>query len=353
MHTSLYAALLAEIDAGRPCALLTTLQFQGSRRGTVESKALWTAPRPLDGLEPAVLAALETCLATGRLQQLELSAQRALLIEPFTPRPRLVIFGGGHVAKPLSELASRAGFTVCVMDDRPFFANAERFPEAETVVCDSFENALHRLPLRETDFVAIITRGHRHDGVVLRQVLPQPVAYVGMIGSRRRVEGMRRDLLEEGFAPEALDALHAPIGLDISAVTPDEIGISIVAQLIAVKNAGLRSAQGKNPGSPEFDREVVTVLAQPAPQPRAACTILASKGSVPRRAGAKMAAFFDGRTVGSIGGGCSEGAVITKAREIMDSPGRFCIEAVDMTGNVAESEGMVCGGTMEVLVEIL
>lgn len=349
MDTHLYQQLLDEIDAGRPCAVLTALSFEGPRQGKITEKALYTQNR---GTMPQQQA-LDDCLSTGRMQLLRLSDDKALLIEPFLPRPRLVIFGGGHVAKPLSEFAFRAGFAVAVMDDRPFFANADRFPQAETLVCDSFDKALERIAPRPTDFIAIITRGHRHDGEVLRQMLTRPVAYLGMIGSRRRIQGMWHTLSDEGFDPRALEAVHAPIGLDICAVTPDEIAFSIVAQLIAVKNAGLRDRQGKNPGSPEFDRDVIRTLMQPPTMPRAACTILESKGSVPRRAGAKMTTYYDGRTVGSIGGGCSEGAVIAKARDIMDAPGRFCIESVDMTGDVAESEGMVCGGTMEVLVEIL
>jgi xanthine dehydrogenase accessory factor len=272
-------------------------------------------------------------------------------MEPFIPKPRLIVFGGGHIAKPLSEFASRVGFAVTVIDDRPSFANSSRFPEAEKVICEDFEKSFNLINLRKFDYVVIITRGHRYDGVVLREVLKHDLSYVGMIGSKRRVKGMMGELLNEGFSKDKLDLVNSPIGIDIGAITPDEIAISIISQLISYKNKGSVNKYGESFSLPEFDIEVAEKVFEKSSMPKALLTILSSKGSVPRKAGAKMVAYLDGRTVGSIGGGCSEAGVVTKAREIMLDKG-FLIEHVDMTGDAAEAEGMVCGGIMEVLVEV-
>ena len=162
---------------------------------------------------------------------------------------------------------------------------------------------------------------------------------------------MMEEIAGEGFPKDKLDSVNSPIGLDIGAVTPDEIAISIIAQLISVKNKSVQSKYGKDCIFPEFDAEVADRISEESEVPRALITVLSSKGSVPRKAGAKMIAYLDGRTIGSIGGGCSEAGVIARARELMHDKG-FIIEHVDMTGAAAESEGMVCGGVMEVLVEV-
>ncbi len=184
----------------------------------------------------------------------------------------------------------------------------------------------------------------------MRKVLKYDLNYIGMIGSKRRVSAMREELIKEGFAKAKLDLVNAPIGLDISAITPDEIAISIVSQLISYKNKASIDKFGKSFAFQEFDAEVTKKAAEESILPKAIVTILSSKGSVPRKSGAKMVAYYDGRTVGSIGGGCSEAGVLIKAKNIILDKG-FLIEHVDMTDDVAESEGMVCGGVMEVLIE--
>lgn len=353
MLNDVYSELLVTVNHGNQVIMLTYLHLDTDRNGSISEKVLLTkeeieAKSAL--LQEDLYANIALSLDTGRHQILPLAQNKAVIIEPFMPKPRLIVFGGGHIAKPLVEFAARVGFAVTVIDDRPTFANRIRFPEAEEVICESFEKCFNSISFREPDYVVVITRGHRHDGVVLREVLRYDLSYVGMIGSKRRVKGMMEELVGEGFSKEKLDAVNAPIGLNIGAVTPDEIAISIVAQLISFKNKGTQNKTGEKFTFPEFDREVVENAAEESQMPRVLITILSSKGSVPRKAGAKMVAYLDGRTVGSIGGGCSEAAVITKARELMLKKG-FFIEAVDMTGDVAESEGMVCGGIMEVLVE--
>lgn len=273
-----------------------------------------------------------------------ISKKNTYIIEPFFPKPRLIILGGGHIAKPLCELASNSDFNVIVVDDRPFFANKSRFPLASHVICESFENVFSKLNITERDYVVIVTRGHKHDGVCIRKALNYKLSYLGMIGSKRRVKGMMSSLIQEGYSKEILDKVYSPIGLDIGAVTPYEIAISIVAELISIKYKN-----SKQENFSEFDEDVIEKLLSEEDD-IAIATIISSKGSVPRKAGSKMIIYSDGTVFGSIGGGCSEGSVILKGLDLIKNKG-YIFENVDMTGDVAESEGMVCGGTMEVLIE--
>lgn len=354
MLKNLYKTLLTKVNDGNRCVMITYLDLHSSMNGSVSEKIVLSE----EEIEKKALPLNDDvndkiCLSfdTGKPQIANIEQDKAILIEPFLPKPRLIIFGGGHVSKPLSEFASRVGFSVTVIDDRPFFANTARFSEAERVICESFEKSFDLINLRKSDYVVIVTRGHRYDGIVLREVLNHDLSYVGMIGSSRKVRGMKEELLSEGFSQNKLDSICSPIGLDINSITPDEIGISIVAQLISYKNKVNINKSGEKFNFPEFDIEVAEKISEESSMPKALITILSSKGSVPRKAGAKMVAYYDGRTIGSIGGGCSEAEVITKARDIMSDKG-FLITHVDLTGEVAENEGMACGGTMEVLVEV-
>lgn len=349
-----YKKMLEKVNEGNSGVMLTYLNLRDKRNGTVGSKLILTGeqverreyPFASEIYDKIILA-----LESGMLQMAETGKNKAVLIEPFIPKPRLIVFGGGHVAVPVAELGARVGFSVTVIDDRPVFANQNRFPKADSVICESFEKSFELVNLKSSDFVVIITRGHRYDGLVLRRVLKNDLSYVGMIGSKRRVRAMMEELHNEGYPKEKLDAVNSPIGLEIGAITPDEIAISIVAQLISYKNVRVLKTRDKDFSFTELDVEVTEEVSRESEVPRALVTILSSKGSVPRKAGAKMVAYLDGRTVGSIGGGCSEAGVLAKARDLMLDKG-FMIEHVDMTGDVAESEGMVCGGVMEVLVEV-
>lgn len=172
-----------------------------------------------------------------------------------------------------------------------------------------------------------------------------------MIGSKRRVKGMMAQLSQEGYDETNLKRICSPIGLDIAAITPYEIAISITAQLISYKNKGMIDSNGKKQNLTELDVEVIEKIIEPSTIPKALITIIFAKGSVPRKTGAKMISYYDGKTIGSIGGGCSKAEVLSKARDVMQKKG-FSIEKVDMTGDVAESNGMVCGGIMNVLIEV-
>jgi xanthine dehydrogenase accessory factor len=151
--------------------------------------------------------------------------------------PPLVIFGGGHVGRSVALCAAAAGFGVTVVDDRAEFANSGRFPGVKTVVCDVLDRAADSVAVTGKSYVVIVTRGHRHDEAILRSCLPSNPRYIGMIGSRRKVALTFGRLEGEGVPKERLATVHAPIGLPIGARTAEEIGVSVVAELIAVRRS--------------------------------------------------------------------------------------------------------------------
>lgn len=168
-----------------------------------------------------------------------------VFIEPVLPVSDLYIFGGGHVALSLYKIATIAGFEVTVVDDRESFASRERFPDAKQVIADDFDRALERLVTAESAFIVIVTRGHRDDMRVLRWAVDTPARYIGMIGSRRKVVSIYDELERQGVAREKFQRVNAPVGLDIGAVTPEEIAVAVVAEMIAVKRQADVSAISK------------------------------------------------------------------------------------------------------------
>lgn len=274
-------------------------------------------------------------------------------VRRFIPKERLILLGGGHIALALCKIGVLLDFSVSVVDDRPSFCNALRFPEAEQAICDSFENAIRRLDIREEDFVCVITRGHQHDADCLRELLVGTMPkYLGMIGSRRRVKGLMELLKEEKFDPERLAQVNAPIGLSINAQTTMEIAVSIAAQLVEY-----RRKDHKRSGEDTYDcmmqtnvdMELLKTFANPQ-EPMMLAVVLDTKGSTPVKAGSMMAVGRLGRIAGTIGGGCGE-AEITQVARRMVGTGEKKVVSVNMTNDIAGDEGMVCGGVMSVLLE--
>jgi xanthine dehydrogenase accessory factor len=158
-----------------------------------------------------------------------------VFIEPVLPPALLYIFGAGHVAYNLYKVATIAGFEVVVVDDRESYANRERFPDAREVIAEDFEAVTVRLNPPESSHIVIVTRGHRDDMRILRWAVNTPTRYLGMIGSRRKTISIYKELEKEGIPAERFANVHAPVGLEIGAVTPEEIAVSIVAEMIAVR----------------------------------------------------------------------------------------------------------------------
>ena len=163
-----------------------------------------------------------------------------VFVEPILPQPMLYIFGGGHISMALAEAAHKAGFSTGVVDDREQFANRERFPMAGEIYT-SYEEAFEKIKPNACSYLVIVTRGHRDDMRVLGWAVGTEARYIGMIGSKRKVLSVYQALEREGIGAEKFDKVHAPVGLEIGALTPNEIAISIAAELIAVRRgaAGL------------------------------------------------------------------------------------------------------------------
>ena len=156
-----------------------------------------------------------------------------IFVEPILPPAELYIFGAGHVAAALYRVARIAGFDITVVDDREVYASRERFPEAQQVLAEDFEQAMAKITPSESSYIVIVTRGHRDDMRVLRWAVQTPARYVGMIGSKRKTITIFKELQKEGIPAQLFERVHAPVGLDIGAVTPEEIAVSITAELIA------------------------------------------------------------------------------------------------------------------------
>ena len=164
-----------------------------------------------------------------------------IFIEPVLPPVLLYIFGAGHVSTSLYKTAKDVGFDVTVIDDREAYASRERFPEAREVIAQDFDQAMNSLKPTEAAYIVIVTRGHRDDMQVLRWAVQTKARYVGMIGSKRKTIGIFRELQKEGLSSQIFERVHAPIGLDIGAVTPEEIAVAITAELIAVRRKAERA----------------------------------------------------------------------------------------------------------------
>lgn len=172
-------------------------------------------------------------------QQLKLNDQWLdLFFEPLLPNPRLIILGCGHVGQALAKMASFVKFPLVAVDDRPDFAHSGLFPDGTQVICTDFSQALDQIQFTKNDYLVIVTRGHKSDRLCLEKVAGNELAYVGMIGSRRRIKGLFTELIQDGVDPKWLEKVHSPIGLDIGAETPEEIGVSILAEMIQVRRKG-------------------------------------------------------------------------------------------------------------------
>jgi len=268
----------------------------------------------------------------------------------FLPPSRLILLGGGHVSQPLSRYAADLEFDVTVVDDRPSFANAVRFPEAGKVICDSFENAIREQNINKYDFVCVITRGHRHDAACLRVLLAgeQP-RYLGLIGSRRRTIELFQLLEEEGFDRAKIDRIYTPIGLAIGAETPKEIAISILAELILHRSSKSTERDSTCLALTSHEPELLQYLLT-TKEPCALAVVVEKRGSTPVPTGAVMAVDQLGGIIGTVGGGCGEHEILKHALETLRT-GQARLVDLDMSNDVAEEEGMVCGGRMKVWIE--
>lgn len=251
-------AAAARILSQSKQALMVTPLLPGPQKSLAGRKMLITAEGESVGsllalphLADELKSDLEELVGRGKpslwMQQTAEGLKIDCFLEPIASAPMVFLFGGGHVSLQVAKLLKMVGFKLVVMDDRPEFANPERFPMADDIWVGDYENVLQNTNLGPEAYVVIITRGHVYDKEVLAQALNKPAAYVGMIGSRRKRSIIYRALLDEGFTQDDLDKVHSPIGLDIGAETPEEIAVSIVAELVQ-ERAQRHPKHGRSPG---------------------------------------------------------------------------------------------------------
>ncbi len=240
-NRALFEELQEAIRLNRSLYLTTVLEGEGLDV-TVTGRYLLFSDRTMTGsgpLTPEDFVRLREELHNISTTAILTAGGRRIVIDPVRKACTLYCFGAGHVAVPTAHIAAMVGFEVIVIDDRPEFANKDRFPESRVRVIKSFQHAMEGLSVDEDSYIVIVTRGHQHDQVVLEQALKTPAAYIGMIGSRAKSQAIFDSLLKSGKAtPSDISRVHSPIGLPIGGQTPEEIAVSIVAELISVREKG-------------------------------------------------------------------------------------------------------------------
>lgn len=234
-NINVFLKLQAALKQDQDCFMIASLQktpptVRVGKRCLIQKNAIVSdkCPYPESDLRQLSVRARGT-----RIPTVTPAGKQAYLIEPFFRTGTVFIFGAGHVAKQVAAVSKMVGFATVVLDDRQEFVSADRFPGADQIrLLESFEAALHGLRMDSHSYIVIVTRGHRHDQTVLSQTLKTDAGYIGMIGSRKKRDTIFRNLLNDGFAPNDIERVHSPVGLEIGAQTPEEIAVSIVAELI-------------------------------------------------------------------------------------------------------------------------
>lgn len=344
MNRQTLADVLQDTNQTGSYTLATVLEGAeaGSQLLLRDGDALWQTQSA--GILQRQLAALQDCTATGFLT---LDGQR-VFAERFGAVPQLVVCGGGHVAAALVKQAKLLGLPVLAIDDREEFAQQLRAAGADTVLCAPFAQALQNVPGGAETYFAVLTRSHAFDLDCLTLILQKPAAYVGMMGSRGRAALVRRQLLETGLDSQRVESLCAPIGLAIGAQTAAEIALSILAQIVQVKNA-----RPQTEGYPIALLDAM-VQAENARTPAVLATIVARHGSTPRDVGAKMLVLPDGSTVGSVGGGIMEYRVQQLASKMQTGEAAPC-QLAEYSASAKEDDAALaaCGGSMNVFLQLL
>jgi xanthine dehydrogenase accessory factor len=253
----LYDEIVRLRKLGQKCAIATIVQVNGSIPSYESAKILVREDGSFMGtvgggcVEAEVWNAAREVIETEKPRHLTFSlgqdaaydeglicgGQLNIFVEPVIPQPRALIFGGGHVSKSISKVATIAGFSTVIVDNREAFANAERFPEAEATYAEEYEDVFPKLEVNSSTYLIIVTRGHRDDMRVLRWAVNTQARYIAMIGSKRKTISVVHELEKEGFSREVFEKVFAPMGLELGAETPEEIAISVVAEMIAIRRA--------------------------------------------------------------------------------------------------------------------
>ncbi|MBR3335215.1 MAG: XdhC family protein [Clostridia bacterium] len=314
--------------------LLAAWIIDGEGAGT---KALFDRQEPVfrDEAFPAELADMIRTTDCHQAGLLEINGSQVFL-ERISDGKRLVICGAGHVALCVIRIGVMLGYEITVIEDRSEFAEKAGEAGAHQVICKPFGEALDEIGGDPMTAFVIMTREHSYDVECLRRILQRPSAYIGMMGSRSRTEQIRQQMLEEGYDPRKVEQIHMPIGLKIGSRTPEEIAVSVAAELISVLNAADPS-EGFPPGmAEELAEDPSGILAM----------IVEKSGEAPRRPGTKMLVRTDGSFLGTVGGGYAEAEILKTARQ-MTAEGDRKSRVVRIT---MKKGTMHCGGEIAVFL---
>jgi xanthine dehydrogenase accessory factor len=251
----LFSEIVRLRKAGQKCALATIVEVNGSIPSYESAKILvredgsflgtigggcveaevWNAAREVIQSEKPKHLTFNLGQDAAYDNGLICGGQLNVFIEAIVPQPHAIIFGAGHISKSLAKVSLLAGFGVTVVDNRESFANRERFPDVDEVMAEEYEDLFPKLNVNSSSYIIIVTRGHRDDMRVLRWAITTEARYISMIGSKRKVIAVIREFEKEGVPRESFERIHAPMGLEIGAITPEEIAVSVAAEMIAVR----------------------------------------------------------------------------------------------------------------------
>jgi xanthine dehydrogenase accessory factor len=236
--------VLAAYDGGAPVAVASLMKAPEGSGLTVGSQLLVRENGSTAGslgdekLDARASVEARRLMAMGKNDYIVTESGAEFFIEAYTTPPTLVLAGGGHVSRAISNIAKTLGFRIFVIDDREEFSNADRFPEAEQTVVSDYASGFEKLPIGTNSFIVIATRGHRYDTAATAAAMRTPASYVGLLGSRRKTILIYEELFAQGFTMEQVKSVRSPIGLSISARTPEEIALSIMAEIVAFRLGG-------------------------------------------------------------------------------------------------------------------
>lgn len=268
----------------------------------------------------------------------------SVVYERFSGTKSIIICGGGHISVPVSMLAKMLGYSVIVFDDRQEFANKNRFPSADLVKCGDFKDLLNEYDWQKQPdtSVVIVTRGHVADTVCLREVINKNLPYIGMIGSKKKNAAVFELLKSEGISESDIKKVYAPIGLKIGAQTPEEIAVAIAAELIQTRSQNTDSV---------LDEKMLDALCNEQNKGSVMATVINKSGSAPRGVGARMLRLKKGEIIGTIGGGLAEFEAIKIMEDFKN--GDKALYNFNMSNGQAGKSGMICGGQIDVIFEVI
>ena len=255
--TDIYKEMVKTMEDGEEAALITIVSTSGSTPREEGTKMLVRSDGSIigsiggGGLEARVYELAAQVIRKGKPDRFQLSLTEEegkgmgmicggnleVFIEPVMSSPTLYLFGGGHMSLPVAKIGKLLNFRITVIDDRDEFANPQRFPEADAIFIEDFDKVFPKLNITKTGIIIVITREHKYDEVVLEHALTTSAGYIGMLGSKTKNKAVFANLLAKGISQKQLDRVHAPIGLEINAKTPEEIAVSILAEIIKFRRA--------------------------------------------------------------------------------------------------------------------